>query len=153
MSTLWRDKKNRTILISSISLVLLSVVIVLLAVYPFIDNDITGLNWLARPWVWVSMIGILFWFVYFNLLLIIGSIREKMNALPGWTEVVISVVLTVLPPIFIGNLANYDDSFLPEDNPPIGLLKWMIFLFALVGVIIITLWFLMSKTPRDDLEA
>jgi len=150
MSTLWRNKINRTILISSVSIVLLLVVIAVLAVFPFDEKDIAGLNWLANPWVWVVLLGILFWFIYFNLLLLIGSIREKMNALPGWTEMIISMVITLLPPVFIGSLANYDATLLPEENPPTLLLHWLIFIIALIGVIIITLWFLMSSTPKEE---
>ncbi len=150
MSTIWRDKINRTILISSISIVLLLVVIAVLAVYPFDEKDITGLNWLANPWVWAILLGFLFWFIYFNFLLLIGSIREKMNALPGWTEMIICMLITLLPPIFIGSLANYDADLLPADNPPTLVVQWLIFIIALVGVVVITLWFLMSSTPREE---
>ncbi|NHK31242.1 MAG: hypothetical protein FK730_07815 [Asgard group archaeon] len=160
--SLWRDKINRTILISSIALVIILVLTVLIAVNPVVNRnpevenpDIPGLNWLKIPWAWVILLGFLMWGIYFNLVLLIGSIREKMNALPGWTELAISVLLTLLPAIFIGTLANFSQD--PEDFPyvteQLTLLKWMVFIIALVGVILITLWLLMSKTPREEQTA
>jgi hypothetical protein len=160
--SLWRDKINRTILLSSIALFLILVLTVLIAVNPVVnrnpeieDPDIPGLNWLKNPWAWVLLLGFLMWGIYFNLVLLIGSIREKMNALPGWTELSISVLLTLLPAIFIGTLANFsqDPEVFPIVETHLTLLKWMVFTIALVGVILITLWLLMSKTPKEELPA
>ncbi|NHJ40637.1 MAG: hypothetical protein FK731_11440 [Asgard group archaeon] len=157
--SLWRDKINRTILISSIALLLLLIVIVVIVVNPVVSrdpevdpNDIPGLNWLRIPWAWVLLLGFLMWGIFFNLVLLIGSIREKMNALPGWTELTISALLTLLPAIFIGTLANFsqDPEVYPYVETQLTLLKWMVFMVALVGVILITLWILMSKTPREE---
>lgn len=160
--SLWRNKINRTILISSIALFLILIVTIVIVVNPVVnrdpeaeDNDIPGLNWLRIPWAWVILLGFLMWGIYFNLVLLIGSIREKMNALPGWTELAISALLTLLPAIFIGTLANfsYDDILFPYVETKLTLLKWMVFIIALVGVLLITLWLLMSKTPREEQTA
>jgi len=148
--SVWRNKVNRTILISSIILVLFLAIIIIIAVWPFEDEPIAGLNWLYnKPWGWVTIMGILFWGFYFGLILLVGSVREKMNALPGWTEVVICALVTLLPAIFLGYLANFDTS-LVEDSLP--LLKWMTFIIALVGVILITLWVLMSSTATEEVD-
>ncbi|NHJ46731.1 MAG: hypothetical protein FK733_02975 [Asgard group archaeon] len=160
--SLWRNKINRTILISSIALFLVIIITVVIAINPVVnqdpsieDPDIPGLNWLKKPWVWVCLIGILMWFIYFNLVLLVGSIREKMNALPGWTEISISALITLLTSIFLGTLANFsqntDDFPFVEDS--LTLLKWVPFMIALGGVVLITLWVLMSHTKREDATA
>ncbi|HUT82352.1 MAG TPA: hypothetical protein VMZ29_14220 [Candidatus Bathyarchaeia archaeon] len=151
--SVWSNKINRTILISSIFFVLILAVIILFAVYPYEEQPAPGINWVFKPWAWVSLIGFLFWGIYFNSILLVGSIREKMNALPGWTEIIICMLLTLLPAIFIGYLANYDQSEIPEDGNMLSLLKWMAFLIALSGVILMTLWVLMSKTSQKEITA
>ncbi len=152
--SVWRNKINRTILISSIFFVLILAIIILFAVFPYQDKPTTGLNWVFKPWAWVCVIGFLFWGIYFNSVLLVGSIREKMNALPGWTEMVICMLLTTLPAIFIGYLANYS---IPDDPPMadnlVNVLKWVPFFITLGGVILITLWVLLSKTSRDETTA
>jgi len=137
--SLWRDKTNRTILLSSIFLAILIALLVFLAAYDIEANPVPGLNWLFLPAVILVFGSLIFWGIYFNMLLLIGSIREKMNALPGWTEVVLSMIVTLLPAILIGNLPNF-----AGEN-----LKWVVFGGAALGVIIITLWFLMSSTPKE----
>ena len=134
--SLWRDKTNRTILLSSIFLAILIALLVFLAAYDIEANPVPGLNWLFLPAVILVFGSLIFWGIYFNMLLLIGSIREKMNALPGWTEVVLSMIVTLLPAILIGNLDNFT-------------IKWVIFGGASLGVILITLWFLMSSTPKE----
>ncbi|MBN1328015.1 MAG: hypothetical protein JXA54_00955 [Candidatus Heimdallarchaeota archaeon] len=148
--SVWSNKINRTILVSSIFFVLILAVIILFAVYPYEDRPTAGINWVFKPWAWVTLIGFLFWGIYFNSILLVGSIREKMDALPGWTEIIICMLLTLLPAIFIGYLANYDTSGIPEDGNMLTILKWMAFIIALGGVILITLWVLMSKTSREE---
>ncbi|HUU78258.1 MAG TPA: hypothetical protein VMX55_07920 [candidate division Zixibacteria bacterium] len=137
--SLWRNKTNRTILISSIFLVLILALIIFLAIYDIEVNPAPSLEWLFKEWVIIPVTGVLFWGIYFTLLLLIGSIREKMNALPGWTEVVICMILTLLPAIFLGNLDNYATN-------------WVVFGIASFGVVLITLWFLMSSTPKEEAE-
>lgn len=139
--SLWRNKTNRTILISSIFLVLVLTLIVFLATFNIEKNPAPGLEWLfnsERPVANLIFTGLLFWAVYFNLLMIIGSIREKMNVLPGWTEVILSMILTILPSIFLGNLDNY------------GEYDWVVFGITCGGIILITLWFMMTSTPREE---
>jgi hypothetical protein len=157
--SLWRNKINRTILVSSIALFFVIIITVVIAINPVVnrdpsieDPDIPGLNWLKKPWVWVCLIGFLMWFIYFNLVLLIGSIREKMNALPGWTEISISGLITLLSAIFLGQLSNFsqDDSIYTYLTDLESLLKWMPFLIAVGGFMLITLWVLMSHTPRED---
>jgi hypothetical protein len=160
--SLWRNKINRTILISSIALFLVIIITVVIAINPVVnrdpsieDPDIPGLNWLKNPWTWVCLIGFLMWFIYFNVVLLIGSIREKMNALPGWTEISISALITLLTAIFLGQLANFsqDDSVFTflENESTVTLLKWIPFLIAFGGVLLITLWVLMSSTPKEEI--
>ncbi|MHA1186054.1 MAG: hypothetical protein ACTSXA_14170 [Candidatus Heimdallarchaeota archaeon] len=140
--SLWRDKTNRTILLSSIFLIILIALLVFLAAFDRVVNpDIPGLNWLFNPAVILVFGSLIFWGIYFNMLLLIGTIREKMNALPGWTEVVLSMIITLLPAILIGNLPNFAGEELK--------LQWIVFGGAALGVIIITLWFLMSSTPKE----
>ena len=135
--SLWRDKTNRTILLSSIFLAMLIALLVFLAAFDReVNPDVPGLNWLFIPAVILVFGSLIFCGIYFNMLLLIGSIREKMNALPGWTEVVLSMIVTLLPAILIGNLDNFA-------------IKWVIFGGASLGVILITLWFLMSSTPKE----
>jgi hypothetical protein len=157
--SLWRNKINRTILISSIALVLILSLIIVVAVNPAINRDpseenpdIPGLNWLRIPWAWCVLLGVLMWFFFFNLVLLIGSIREKFNALPGWTELTICTIITLLPAIFLGQLANFsDDTVLyPYLEDYLGILKWTPFLIALIGVVFIIFWLIMSKTPREE---
>lgn len=136
--SLWRDKTNRTILLSSIFLAMLIGVLVFLAAFDIEVNPVPGLNWLFIPAVILVFGSLIFWGIYFNLLLLVGSIREKMNTLPGWTEVILSIIITLLPAILIGNLENFA-------------IKWVIFGGASLGVILITLWFLMSKTPKETI--
>ena len=140
MSTLWRDKTNRTILISSIFLVLSLAVIIFMSFYDIVENPIAGLNWLFNDYVLYIFVILLFWVIYFCMLLLVGSIREKMNALPGWTEVIICMIIVLLPAIFIGNQGNFP-------------IKWIVFGGSALGVILITLWFIMSSTPREDASA
>ncbi len=137
MSTLWRDKTNRTILISSIFLVLSLAVIIFMSFYDIEDNPLAGLNWLFNVYVLYIFVILLFWVLYFCMLLLVGSIREKMNALPGWTEVIISMIIILLPAIFIGNQGNFPTS-------------WIVFGGTALGVILITLWFIMTTTPREE---
>ncbi|MHA1125838.1 MAG: hypothetical protein ACTSO7_10945 [Candidatus Heimdallarchaeota archaeon] len=134
--SLWRDKTNRTILLSTIFLIILITLLVFLTAYNITDNPVYGLNWLFIPAVILVFGSLIFWGIYFNLLLLIGSIREKMNALPGWTEVILSMIITILPAILLGNLENFA-------------IKWVVFGGTSLGVIIITLWFLMSSTPKE----
>lgn len=134
--SLWRDKTNRTIFLSSIFLTILIALLVFLAVYDIETNPTPGLNWLFIPAVILVFGSLIFWGIYFNLLLLIGSIREKMNALPGWTEVILSMIITLLPAILIGNMENFA-------------IQWVVFGGASLGVILITLWFLMSSTPKE----
>ena len=135
--SVWRNKINRTILISSIFLVLILAMIIFLAIFDIEQNPAPSIEWLFNTWVIIPVTGVLFWGIYFCLLLLVGSIREKMNALPGWTEVVICAILTLLPAIFIGNLSNFE-------------IPWVVFGFASFGVILITLWFLMSSTKKEE---
>jgi len=134
--SLWKDKTNRTILISSIFLTMLIALLVFLTVYDIVDKPLPGLNWLFLTAPILIIGSLIFWGIYFNLLLLIGSIREKMNALPGWTEVILSMIITLLPAILIGNMENF-------------MIKWVLFGGASIGVILITLWFLMSHTPKE----
>lgn len=87
-----------------------------------------------------TFVILLFWGLYFNILLLIGSIREKMNALPGWIEVIISMIIVLLPAIFIGNTGNFTT-------------KWVVFGGTALGVVLITLWFIMSSTPKEEATA
>ena len=137
--SLWRDKTNRTIFLSSIFLAILIAFLVFLAAFDIELNPVPGLNCLFKPAVILVFGSLIFWGIYFNLLLLIGSIREKMNALPGWTEVILSMIITLLPAILIGNMENF-----AGEN-----LKWVVFGGASLGVILITLWFLMSSTPKE----
>jgi len=136
MSLLWKNKTNRTILLSSIFLVLALALVIFISVYNT-ENLPANLEWLFSAAGAITIVGIMFWIIYFNLLLLVGSIREKMNALPGWTEVIFCALLTLLPAIFLGNLENLH-------------IKWVVFGIAALGVIVISLWFLMSSTPRDE---
>jgi len=138
--SLWRNKTNRTILISSIFLTLALALIIFIAVYDVELNPITGLMWLFSDAGAIIIVGLLFWIIYFNLLLLVGSIREKMDALPGWTEVIICALITLLPAIFLGNLDNFWK-------------PWIVFGVTALGVILISLWFLMSSTARDETSA
>ncbi len=140
MSSLWRNKTNRTILISSIFLVLALALIIFIAVYDVENKPITGLMWLFSDAGAIIIVGLLFWIIYFGLLLLVGSIREKMDALPGWIEVIICALITLLPAIFLGNLDNFWK-------------PWIVFGIAALGVILISLWFLMSSTPREETSA
>ncbi|MHA1503669.1 MAG: hypothetical protein ACTSPT_00605, partial [Candidatus Heimdallarchaeota archaeon] len=124
------------ILLSSIFLTILIALLVFFAAYDIETYPVPGLNWLFIPAVILVFGSLIFWGIYFNMLLLIGTIREKMNALPGWTEVVLSMIITLLPAILIGNLDNFA-------------IKWVIFGGASLGVILITLWFLMSSTPKE----
>ena len=136
MSLLWKNKTNRTILLSSIFLVLALALVIFIAVYNT-ENLPTSLDWLFSKAGAITIVGLMFWVIYFNLLLLVGSIREKMNALPGWTEVIFCALLTLLPAIFLGN------------QPNLGI-EWVVFGIAALGVIVISLWFLMSSTPREE---
>ncbi|NHJ85275.1 MAG: hypothetical protein FK734_07420 [Asgard group archaeon] len=138
--SVWRNKTNRTILIGSILLALSLAIIIFTSFYNIDDNPVQGLNWLFTQGVAFTLIILFFWVVYFCVLLIVGSIREKMNALPGWTEVWISILITLLPAIFIGNQSpnlDYD---------------WVVFGGTFIGIILIPLWFIMSSTPRDEVK-
>lgn len=135
--SLWRNKTNRTILISSIFLVLVLAVIIFISFFNIEENPVPSLEGLFRPKVMFSLVILLFWGLYFNILLLIGSIRERMNALPGWIEVIISMIITLLPAIFIGNTGNFTA-------------KWVVFGGTALGVVLITLWFVMSSTPKEE---
>ena len=136
--SLWRNKTNRTIWISSVFLILVLTLLIFLAVFDIDTNPTASLEWLFNnAGVILPIGGLLFWGLYFNLLLLVGSVREKMSALPGWTEVVFFTILTLLPAIFLGNLDNF-------------FYKWVIFGIAALGVVLITIWFLLSSTPRDE---
>lgn len=136
--SLWRNKTNRTIWISSVFLILILTLLIFISVYDIETNPAPSLEWLFNnPGVIITIGGLLFWGLYFNLLLLVGSIREKMDKLPGWTEVIVCMILTLLPAIFIGNLDNYS-------------IEWVVFGIALLGVVLISLWFLMSSTPREE---
>lgn len=135
--SLWRNKTNRTILISSIFLALVLALIIFIAVYDIEDKPLTGLMWLFSDAGAIIIVGLLFWTIYFNLLLLVGSIREKMDALPGWTEVIICALVTLLPAIFLGNQDNFWK-------------PWIVFGITAFGVILISLWFLMSSTVREE---
>jgi hypothetical protein len=136
--SLWKDKINRTIIVSSVFLVLILAAIIFFAVYPYETQELPGLNWAFHPASMIIFVSLLFWGIYFNLLLLIGSIREKMNALPGWTELIISALVVLLSSIFVGNLSNFT-------------IKWAVFGGTSLGVVLITLWFLMSSTKREDI--
>ena len=138
--SLWRNKINRTILISSIFLVLVLAVIIFLSFFDIVENPVPSLEGLFKPKVMFSLVILLFWGLYFCVLLLIGSIREKMNALPGWVEVIISMIITLLPAIFIGNTGNFTT-------------KWVVFGGTALGVVLITLWFVMSSTPKEEAPA
>ncbi len=135
--SLWRNKTNRTILISSIFLVLVLAVIIFISFFDIVENPVPSLEGLFKPKVVFSLVILLFWGLYFNILLLVGSIREKMNALPGWIEVIISMIITLLPAIFIGNTGNFTT-------------KWVVFGGTTLGVVLITLWFVMSSTPKEE---
>ncbi len=135
--SLWRNKINRTILISSIFLVLVLAVIIFISFFDIVENPVPSLEGLFKPKVMFSLVILLFWGLYFCILLLIGSIREKMNALPGWVEVIISMIITLLPAIFIGNTGNFTT-------------KWVVFGGTTLGVVLITLWFVMSSTPKEE---
>ena len=135
--SLWRNKTNRTILISSIFLVLVLSVIIFISFFDIVENPVPSLEGLFKPKVMFSLVILLFWGLYFNILLLVGSIREKMNALPGWIEVIISMIITLLPAIFIGNTGNFTT-------------KWVVFGGTALGVVLITLWFVMSSTPKEE---
>lgn len=135
--SLWRNKTNRTILISSIFLVLVLAVIIFISFFDIVENPVPSLEGLFKPKVMFSLVILLFWGLYFNILLLVGSIREKMNALPGWIEVIISMIITLLPAIFIGNTGNFTT-------------KWVVFGGTTLGVVLITLWFVMSSTPKEE---
>jgi len=138
--SLWRNKTNRTILISSIFLVLILALIIFISFFNIEENPVPSLNWLFIDAVMFTFVILLFWGLYFNILLLIGSIRERMNALPGWVEVVITMIITLLPAIFIGNIGNFST-------------KWVVFGGTALGVVLITLWFIMSSTPKEDATA
>ena len=135
--SLWRNKTNRTILISSIFLVLVLAVIIFISFFDIVENPVPSLEGLFKPKVMFSLVILLFWGLYFNILLLVGSIREKMNALPGWIEVIISMIITLLPAIFIGNTGNFTT-------------KWVVFGGTTLGVVLITLWIVMSSTPKEE---
>ncbi len=135
--SLWKNKTNRTILISSIFLVLVLALIIFISVYDVENEPLIGLMWLFSNAGAIIIVGLLFWILYFNLLLLVGSIREKMDALPGWTEIVICALVTLLPAIFLG---NFDNFWKP----------WIVFGITALGVILISLWFLMSSTEREE---
>ncbi|MBD3192452.1 MAG: hypothetical protein GF308_17565 [Candidatus Heimdallarchaeota archaeon] len=134
--SLWKDEQNRTILISSIFLLLFTAAIVFFAVFPFEDQNVTGLNWAFLPAPLIIIVSLLFWGFYFNLLLVVGTIREKMDTLPGWTEIIACAIITLLASIFLGNLDNFA-------------VKWVVFGGTALGVVLTTLWFLMSSTRRE----
>lgn len=134
--SLWKDEQNRTILISSIFLLLFTAAIIFFAVFPFEDRNLTGLNWAFLPAPLIIIVSLLFWGFYFQLLLLVGTIREKMDTLPGWTEVIACMIITLLASIFLGNMDNFA-------------VKWVVFGGTALGVILITLWFLMSSTKRE----
>lgn len=139
--SLWRNKTNRTILISSIFLVLILALIIFISFYNIVDNPLPlSLSWIFIDGVMFTFVILLFWGLYFNILLLIGSIREKMNALPGWIEVIISMIIVLLPAIFIGNTGNFTT-------------KWVVFGGTALGVVLITLWFVMSSTPKEEATA
>ena len=136
--SLWKNKTNRTIWISSVFLVLILTLLIFISVFDIDTNPTPSLEWLFNnAGAMLPIGGFLFWGLYFCLLLLVGSVREKMNALPGWTEVVFCMILTLLPAIFLGNLDNFH-------------IKWVIFGITAAGVVIITLWFLLSSTPREE---
>ncbi len=135
--SLRQNKTNRTILISSIFLVLILALIIFISFFNIEENPVPSLNWLFIDAVLFTFVILLFWGLYFNILLLIGSIREKMNALPGWVEVIISMIITLLPAIFIGNTGNFPT-------------KWVVFGGTALGVVLITLWFVMSSTPKEE---
>ena len=139
--SLWQNKTNRTILISSIFLVLVLALIIFISFFNIDDNPLPpSLSWIFIDGVMFTFVILLFWGFYFNILLLIGSIREKMNALPGWVEVIISMIITLLPAIFIGNTGNFST-------------KWVVFGGTALGVVLITLWFIMSSTPKEEATA
>ncbi|MEA2071167.1 MAG: hypothetical protein U9O98_07740 [Asgard group archaeon] len=138
--SLWKDKINRTILISSIFLVLILALIVFFAIFPYEERDVPGLNWAFLPAPLIIIVSLLFWGLYFNGLLLIGSIREKMNAFPGWTEIIVVAFIVLITSIFIGNLNNFA-------------IKWVVFGGTTLGVVLITLWFLMSSTEKEEVPA
>jgi hypothetical protein len=138
--SVWRNKTNRTILISSIFLVLILALIIFISFYNIEENPAPRLEWLFKDGVMFSLVILLFWGFYFFVLLLIGSIREKMNALPGWAEVLITMIITLLPAIFIGNTGNFT-------------IKWVVFGGTALGVVLITLWFIMSSTPKEEVTA
>ena len=134
---LWDNRTNRTIFLSSIFFVVCLAIIIFLSIHDLELRPLPGLNWAFLPAPIYIIVIIAFWGLYFNLLLLIGSIREKMNALPGWSEVIFSALIVSLTSIFLGNLDNF-------------LYKWIVFGGTFVGIILITLWFIMSSTPKDE---
>lgn len=136
--SLWNNKINRTIMISSIFIVLILALILFATLFDIVNNPVSGLLWFFKPGVIYSVVILLFWGLYFNILLLVGSIREKMNALPGWIEVIICAIIVLLTSIFVPN--NLSENF-PID--------WIVFGGTALGVILITLYFLMSNTPRE----
>ncbi|NHJ32241.1 MAG: hypothetical protein FK732_05220 [Asgard group archaeon] len=138
--SVWRNKTYRSIMFSSIFLVLVIALILFISFFDIETNDVQSLRWLFIDGVMFTLVILLFWGLYFFILLLVGSIREKMNALPGWTEVIISMIITLLPAIFIGNTGNYP-------------IKWIVFGGTALGVVLITLWFIMSSTPKEEATA
>lgn len=146
--SVWKDKINRTILISSIFIVLIIIVVVFFVVYPYHPADPLatpqdpppGLGWAFLPAPLIIIVSFLFWMFYLNMLLLVGSIREKMNALPGWTELLACAIATLLPAIFVGNTSNFA-------------VKWVVFGATFLGVLLITLWFIMTSTKRETIAS
>jgi hypothetical protein len=136
MANVWKDKLNRTILLSSIFLVLILALLVFFIIFSFEDQELPGLNWAFETVPLIIFVSLIFWGIYFNLLLLVGSIREKMNVLPSWTEVAICALITLVSSIFVGNLEGFD-------------IKWVVFGGTFLGVVLVTLWFLFSTTEKE----
>ncbi len=147
---IWNDKKNRTLLISSIitiGFVLITVIIASLKN----ESAPNWLKWLYTPGSYnvgltiftMIFLMIIYWFTLISL----GTVSEIKAQLPGWGSIVVSSILTIL----IGLFATYirPDATERYWNYTSGM-RWTIFGGLVLFIILSIIYLFLTETPEEQ---
>jgi len=147
--TFWKDKRNRTALVSSIIAIAMLILVIFLA---SLKQDFVPdwLKWMYTPGEYNIGLTIITFIclaiLYLFTLIAIATINEIRANLPGWGSIILSTIITFL----IGIMATF---IKPEEaekywNYTAGM-RWTIFgsLFAFVILSVVYLFF--TETPEE----
>lgn len=151
---IWKDTKNRTLLLSSIIFIAALIIAIVFASW----EPLTAPSWLAGLYYdppgdvygvgLTIIIAILVSIFYFFLLIALATLSEIRANLPSWGTFIISAIISILVTWMITEIRPKGVGGNPNFNTA---MQWTIF-GVLIGVIILSIVYIFLTEPGEDEE-